>query len=224
MTAGDIIYLRGDNTAYAGTDRTRPYENRIIGDNGLTVKLSGNIMSLIQKEGFDQLDELTEDYTFSSLFQGLDVVDAGALLLPATVLSERCYSAMFRDSVDLTVCPELPATTLAEECYSFMFRGCTSLETAPELPVTTLADSCYQGMFEYCESLISAPELPATETVYQCYADMFQGCSSLTTAPELPATIINNHSYAGMFQGCSSLNYIKCLAVQGFQDGAYTVD
>lgn len=221
MTAGDKIYLRGNNPAYSGleySDRLLmnvSYWNYFTGSNGLTVKLSGNIMSLIQKEDFDQLTELTADRTFSNLFEGLDVVDAGDLLLPATTLTYDCYGSMFMGCSNLTVVPELPATALAAFCYSNMFRGCTSLTTAPELPATTLARDCYSQMFAQCSSLVNAPALPSTTLAEECYSMMFSGCTSLTTAPDLPATVLAIRCYSSMFLGCTSLNYIKCFAVEG---------
>jgi hypothetical protein len=106
----------------------------------------------------------------------------------------------------------LPATTLTDFCYSSMFEGCTSLTTAPELPATTLADSCYNHMFNGCTSLTTAPELPATKLAKGCYYFMFNGCTSLTTAPELPATTLVKSCYFRMFSNCSNLSYIKMLA------------
>ena len=75
---------------------------------------------------------------------------------------------------------ELPATKLTEGCYSGLFSGCTNLATAPELPATELADSCYSGMFSGCTNLTTAPELPATVLAPECYFEMFKGCSKLS--------------------------------------------
>jgi hypothetical protein len=59
---------------------------------------------------------------------------------------------MFSDCTSLTSAPELPATTLTESCYSYMFMFCSSLTKAPELPATKLAENCYCRMFMFCKS------------------------------------------------------------------------
>ena len=151
---------------------------------------------------------------FQSAFNGdVLIISASDLKLPATVLSNSCYSSMFSGCTSLTAAPELPATALAEGCYSFMFFGCTSLTAAPELPATALANSCYNSMFYECTSLTAAPdELPATALADSCYSSMFSGCTSLTAAPELPATALANSCYRSMFSGCTSLTAVTCLA------------
>ena len=132
--------------------------------------------------------------------------------LPATTLSDWCYSQMFRECTSLTVAPELPATSLAMLCYQEMFKGCTSLTVAPRLNATTLNIQCYVSMFEGCTSLTTAPELPATTLDGRCYRYMFKGCTSLAKAPELPATSLASECYTYMFEDCENLNYIKILA------------
>ena len=147
----------------------------------------GNIMSIIDSNGFATATTLTSSYTFNRLFAfQTGLTSAENLVLPATNLSEWCYRQMFYNCTSLTTAPALPATTLANQCYSTMFSYCTSLTTAPDLPATTLAEGCYVNMFSYCRAL--------------------------TTAPELPATTLEQECYIYMFEKCSSLNYIKCLA------------
>ena len=46
---------------------------------------------------------------------------------------------MFYNCKSLTTAPALPATTITNACYSSMFYNCSSLTTAPaELPAKTL--------------------------------------------------------------------------------------
>ena len=148
--------------------------------------VGGNIMSLRFLDDFENIDLTNVECGFSALFDGQPVVSASELLLPAT--------------------------TLTDMCYSYMFRGCTSLVTTPELPATTLSIGCYNRMFLGCESLTAAPELPATTLADNCYQEMFSGCTSLTTAPELPAGTLTRYCYSYMFSSCTNLNYIKMLA------------
>ncbi|MBQ4533180.1 MAG: fimbrillin family protein [Alistipes sp.] len=122
------------------------------------------------------------------------------------------FQGLFKNCTSLTSAPVLPATTLTENCYSQMFYGCTSLETAPALPATTLAKGCYSQMFYNCKSLKTAPELSATTLAENCYNQMFYQCTSLETAPALPATTLVNGCYGGMFSNCSKLNSIVMLA------------
>ena len=119
---------------------------------------------------------------------------------------------MFSGCVNLAIAPELPATKLSDYCYSGMFRGCSSLTTAPKLPAITLASYCYSNMFYNCSSLTSAPELPATTLASNCYYYMFAGCTNLKEALELPATTLASWCYSRMFNGCSKLNKITMLA------------
>ena len=199
--------------------------------------VSGNIMSLVSGDSFASVTELDAKYAFYSLFDGSLVTDASRLVLPATELTDFCYSNMFFGCSGLTSAPALPATSLAESCYfsmfqncinlgsapvlpattmaqasyGMMFDGCKKLTTAPELSATVLADHCYFGMFWDCSNLTSAPELPVTELADGCYKFMFFKCSSLTSAPELPATTLAAGCYERMFWNCTNLSYVKAL-------------
>ena len=231
VDAGDTVLFKAENGTYSGNT---------FRDSTSYFNLSGNIMSLLYGDDFEGEGALSGESVFYILFSGAKVVNAGGLSLPATTLTVRCYSYMFKDCTSLTTAPVLPATTLANSCYASMFEncpllrtapalpattleggcytemfsGCTSLTTAPALPATqlTLAPACYQAMFAGCTSLTTAPALPATSLTNYCYDRMFAGCTSLTTAPVLPATTLDDSCYQYMFHNCSSLNYIKCLA------------
>ena len=198
VSNGDKIKFKGDNESYNG--------NWLIEDYYLPFTVEGNIMSLIDSEGFATATTLTSANTFSSFFSSSDCTSAENLVLPATTLTDNCYQNMFASCELLTKAPELPATTLANNCYYRMFKGCTSLTTAPALPATTSAQDCYREMFRGCSSLTTAPSvLPATILEPYCYRYMFEGCTSLTKAPELPATTLANNCYDSMFWNCTSL-------------------
>ena len=171
----------------------------------------GNVMSLLYGDDFEGVTTMEGKPHLSGLFtplyfNGLGVVSAENLLLPATTLAERCYYHMFRGCTKLVTAPAiLPATTLAKNCYQGMFGGCTSLKNIPQLPATTLAEGCYNSMFSGCTSLTIAPQLPVMTLAEYCYGGMFWGCTSLTTAPLLPATTLANWCYHNMFRECTSL-------------------
>ena len=88
---------------------------------------------------------------------------------------------MFQACTGLTVAPLLPATTLTDYCYSSMFSGCKNIKEAPSLPATTLAEGCYNAMFDGCMGLTAAPFLPAKTLVKDCYTYMFEGCNNLSS-------------------------------------------
>lgn len=208
LNAGEKVYIKGSNNAYSDLWSEQDYFTSTGKFN-----VSGNIMSLLYEDDFQNKTTLQSSSTFRRLFANANkLVSAEHLVLPATTLDERCYGHMFLCCTSLTKAPKLPATNLSYTCYEHMFEGCTSLTTAPELPATTLDIFCYAYMFQDCTSLTTAPELPATTLVNYCYEHMFLGCTSLTTAPELPATTLVDYCYGWMFQGCTSLNYIKMLA------------
>ena len=169
--------------------------------------LSGNIMSLLYGDDFEEQTDLTgKTYTFRYLFENCEaIVNAKELVLPATTLENYCYANMFNNCTYLISAPELPSTTLVSCCYYCMFYGCKSLEITPELPATILADDCYYNMFANCISLTAASELPAIELTSYCYARMFSGCENLTKAPQLPAITLASYCYQYMFSDCTSL-------------------
>lgn len=220
VNAGDWVQFYGNGTA---TQAYGSYpEVRIQADGvGFTCRAYGNIMSLLNENGFATMMYLPpdEDHVFYGLFEeNTALTDASGLRLPATSLVDNCYENMFHGCTALTTAPALPAMTLAKMCYSNMFEGCTALTVAPALPATTLADWCYSSMFEGCTALTSVFELPATTLAESCYLSMFSGCTALTTAPALPATNPVEKCYNYMFSGCSYLGYVKCLATTGINN------
>ena len=236
LNIGDTVRMKGNNSNGFSTSDLSSNQFMMAGKIGV----SGNIMSLLYEDDFEGKLTIPCDYCFVNMFMSCNSSITTAPELPATTLTNGCYSSMFKGCNSLTTAPELPATTLAEGCYREMFVSCYSLTTTPELPATTLAEGCYREMFSDCYSLTTAPTtlpatnlavgcyaqmffgcnalttiptiLPATTLADDCYNGMFDGCSVITTAPELPATILTKNCYSGMFSGCSELNYIKMLA------------
>ena len=182
LNRGEKLYLKGNNSTYGRKVSTSRYDYdsyaQILADKKIDVM--GNIMSLIYGDNFINNNTIESSCTFLSLFSGnIKLVNAKDLILPATALTDHCYSGMFRSCYALTTAPQLPATTLAKSCYSSMFYNCDALTTAPELPATTLTAYCYNGMFESCRALTTAPELPATTLADYCYGQMFYDCQKL---------------------------------------------
>ena len=224
VAAGDKVAFYGNGTNLTVYDGTK------IGGSGdgFTCKVYGNIMSLVDEEGYETATTLpSAQYVFYYLFNGnTSLTDASELLLPATTLANNCYTGMFSACVNLTAGPaELPATTLTNQCYYGMFQNCSGLTAAPALPATTLATRCYANMFSGCSALTTAPDtLPATTLASACYRGMFQNCTTLVAAPVLPATTLTNSCYDRMFQGCSNLASVTCLATSGIDENYSTAD
>ena len=220
LAAGEILAFRGMNAKYDRSYFTCSED----------CYLYGNIMSLVtdyssDPNAFASNVELTEDDTFYRLFDDdlnshIKSHASKPIVLPATILTENCYSSLFCHT-GLTVAPVLPASSLADQCYSGMFDGCTGLTAAPALPASTLTYGCYDYMFRGCTSLITAPALPATTLAVDCYDSMFRGCTSLTTAPALPATTMEWMCYEDMFKDCTSLTAAPALPATTLAEECY---
>ena len=211
IPANSKVYLKATTNNW-GTS----YYNTITCSGNFAV--GGNTMSLLYGDSFigKTVFPTSSIRNLSGLFNNsTNLKNIDNLVLPATTLTERCYSFMFNGCTGLTNVPNLPATTLADYCYSMMFSSCTGITSIPSnfLPATTLTDYCYQYMLRGT-SITTIPSnlLPATTLTDYCYQYMFLNCTGLTKSPELPATTLTEKCYYGMFSGCSSLNEITCYA------------
>ena len=188
LNAGEKVLVKGENASYGESDIVL---NNLYGLKRFNV--SGNIMSLIYGDSFENNNVLTEDGSFLGLFRICDVVSAENLILPATTLANWCYYSMFRGCTSLVTAPELPATTLAWSCYDTMFAGCTSLTTAPELPATTLASNCYTAMFAGCTSLTTVAQVPSSVVPISsdCCSYMYCDCPIIEISNNYPISAYN---------------------------------
>lgn len=204
------LYICGDNpdgfsviTIQDGSYTSHTSQFETAGD---PFRVSGDIMSLINPE--TDLREIPSIGCFSDLFYKCRNL-VGAPELPATILKEQCYYAMFART-GLKQAPELPATQLAKSCYMYMFTG-SDLVTPPVLPATTMMPFCYKNMFSGCPNLEEAPVLPATELAEYCYDSMFWTCSELKYSPDLCAQTLVSHCYQSMFCECTSLRVAPAI-------------
>lgn len=176
VSPGEEVHFYGNGTNGA---------TNIVSTNN--VELSGNIMSLVDEENFATITTM-EGASFAGLFAGNDypggtfIINASGLLLPATTLSENCYSGMFAGCAELNDTPvELPALTLAPGCYSNMFEGCDKISDAPHLPATELVDRCYASMFYQCGTLQNVTCLATTINGTDCTTDWLNGVDNQGT-------------------------------------------
>ncbi len=208
--SGQKILFKGSNSSYYDTRSGESTSFKFSGT--ASFNISGNIMSMIGGDNFENIYSFSDNYNFAKFFSACNVIDAKNLVLSATTLTSHCYDAMFYNCSNLISAPQLPAETLANYCYESMFSSCTSLTIAPKLPATTLAVYCYEYMFSNCTSLTTIQKrFPAITLERFCYSNMFNGCTSLTTAPELPAITLETCCYNRMFYNCTNLNYIKAM-------------
>ena len=148
LKAGDKVQFYGDgtNTSYGDDPEVK------ISGGTATVKVYGNIMSLLDETGFATKTDLQNaEYAFCELFkENTTLIDASELLLPAATLADACYQGMFEGCTNLTTAPKLPATWLETFCYYSMFSGCTSLTSAyVKAAYTEVAGRC-SNMFDGC--------------------------------------------------------------------------
>lgn len=153
FNAGDIVYIRGKIMSQLSTPAapSDAYMNITI-DQG-KVNPKGNIMYLYNYEN-PLTDTINYKHAFDYLFAPIPsanyhpengINDVSELELPATTLSEGCYSHMFYGCEAITTSPKLPATTLVKDCYFAMFYGCTSLNKVILKASDISATNCLWG-------------------------------------------------------------------------------
>ena len=172
VEAGDVIKFRGDNAAYGGD-----YGYSSFYSSTAKFDVEGNIMSLIDSTGYTTAETLTGDRNFSSMFSNTHINSAENLVLPATALTEMCYSQMFISS-KIIKAPKVIGTsnmTLESNSCNYMFGYCTGLTSSPELPAATLASRCYQSMFEGCENLNNVKCLATNISASNCTVNWLYG-------------------------------------------------
>lgn len=182
VSSGDTVMFKGDNATY-GTNGLGflGFSNSTAG-----FKVYGNIMSLIDSQGFISATTLSSQWTFAHLFANCTgLTDASNLVLPATSLSFGCYEQLFLQCTNLVSAPELPATVLSPYCYELMF-GFTNLIEAPVLCATTLTDHCYFAMFRFCGSLQKVVSYATDISANDCTVDWLKGVPAEGTFEKAP--------------------------------------
>lgn len=182
VQSGDVVYIKGENMGLSSAG---------IGTFSSTANfdVEGNVMSLLYGDSFDNEVSLSgKNYAFMNLFSGCTtVINADKMELPATTLSQNCYTNMFNRAVNLASPPSLTAaTTLAVGCYFNMFYNQTA-NTA----------------FTVNESYF----LPAETLVQDCYRQMFFNCRNLNKVTSLATSGINTNN--------STANWLKNVAASG---------
>lgn len=192
------LALYGNNKSYCPTGKESEATN-INFDNNCVVY--GNIMSLIQSEGFSTLTVLEGHSTFKCLFKNNDWLNIDSkqpLLLPALQLTPECYMQMFQDCGSLREAPDLPATTLKPSCYDHMFYSCLNLQNTPELLAQKLETKCYNNMFRDCWSVSYIRCMATDISADQCTTDWLAEVST-------DGTFCKSASFGGWPTGVSGI-------------------
>lgn len=141
---GDEVYLKGIANGWGRS--LSNYSTSIVSIRA-KYTASGNIMSLLYGDNFENQTTLPRAYAFTALFKSKTsninkLTDASQLELPATNLTTYCYRWMFEDCTQLTTSPVLPAVILTSSCYSCMFEGCSSLNSITMLATNISTSNC----------------------------------------------------------------------------------
>lgn len=148
--------------------------------NTIELKYSGNIMSMVYGDDFEDKTSFPSGYV--GIKDGLNlgqVVDASELILPATTLVESCYQGMFSGMTKLKYAPKtLPATAPAASAYCQMFYGCTALAQSPKIEALTLSNSTCKEMFRNCTNLNQITCLATDISATDSTKDWVYGISS----------------------------------------------
>ena len=157
------VYFKGENfkSYNSSLGYTRIHLHNLSANS--TISIGGDITTLINPAG--NVFTLTDTSVFNSLFRNIndsniDSVDASALKLTSTTLTNFCYDNMFYGS-KLTAAPTLPVATLAEYCYRNMFYGCDLLESVQTLPATYISKGAYDSMYRDSD-LITISDTPTS--------------------------------------------------------------
>lgn len=148
--SGDILQFKSDNGSTS--DNSSVY-NYFANDANVRFNMQGNVYSLLSSSAYTSITSIG-NFCLMYVFQGIGVVNAENLKLPATTLATCAYAGMFRNCNNLITAPELPATTLGIQCYIGMFSQCKNLTKAPDLLYTgAVPGAAYYNMFSDCKKL-----------------------------------------------------------------------
>lgn len=204
IPAGVTFFFKGQNSSFR--------HNFVI--NG-KVEATGDVLSLIKRDNFENDKSISQNYTFLKLFANCKGLLTTPKISSPALSSYMCCGALFSGCTSITGASDILATQYGNYSVTQMFDGCTSLKEAPYClrPTAPALNSCY-AMFRNCKSLVKPPRINATRVGQGTFKETFCGCISLVNAPELHITSFTNSSGDGvdhcynMFSGCTSLQNV----------------
>ncbi|MCQ2752934.1 MAG: hypothetical protein MJ206_01575 [Bacilli bacterium] len=129
LNKNESVYLRGNNLTGLSSDES--YVNFVtptIENADSDFNVSGNVLSLVDKDDYAAIKAVPGEYCFKGLFYKANIIDASNLILSAKALPQGTYYTMFLACTKLTKAPKLEATSFSDGCYKRMFTSCTSLK------------------------------------------------------------------------------------------------
>ena len=152
INKGSKLYVKGvNNTLSYSSNKYFLFSNNDDFWNLGSMKVSGNIMSLIYGEDFEDKTVIPSKFCFGKLFREVSCIKEVDLKLPATTLSVSCYFQLFSMTFDVKkIKMTLPAVELVKNCYTQMLD--VIIENT-DIDVTILAENiptnvtCMANMF-----------------------------------------------------------------------------
>lgn len=226
------IYLRGvNNETLSNSNLKANFDFSQMATTGtLSLKIGGNILTLLDKNVSKFENKRLPDYCFSKLFSNSTAIyDASQLELTPKLSSIGLYMSMFQGCSEMVTSPQrIYLTDMSTDCCRTMFYKCSSLVNIPETwcPDVTelgyydytssgsktwnLAESCFMSCFRET-AIKKLPQLPATTLANKCYAYMFSGCKGLTKQNGwyLPCESFN----ISQTKGCYNYMFTDCTNI-----------
>lgn len=201
--AGNMVMFRGENDTYNGDAQfvTESAKSNARGGTRASnptelVRISGNIMSMVRKEGWSDQKELSQPYTFKEMFKDCDInIDKDEdFLMPATNITKGCYMGTFAGCKTLEIAPELPAPTLLGECYESFFEGCSKLKgvtlAACSVEAGVKIEDCIGGILKGAGTDLGAGEKPTITFIEPPVAPRLEDGAQSVTVGEMAGAII----------------------------------
>ena len=209
IPAGKKLIFRGNNSTFSQSYNDY-YQFQCQSD----IYVSGNIMTLVDKTGESLV--IPCNCCFYALFKNMSTLENYGVTLPATTLTNDCYSNLFYGT-GITSAPELPALTMTQYCYAWMFAY-SKLVNAPDILARTAALGCCTCMFMEAGDLETPPSVLYPTSLYDdSYMNMFYYCVKLKESPIIYAEPgLNNEddSMTQMFINCSELSKITTYSTR----------
>ena len=155
LNKGSKLYVKGvNNTLSYRSSKYFLFDSYETGlGNTGALKVTGNIMSLIYGEDFEDKTVIASKFCFGKLFREANFISEIDLKLPATTLSASCYFQLLSMTYDVKkIKMTLPAVELVKNCYTQMLDVSVTNEQI-EIDVTILAENiptnvtCMADMF-----------------------------------------------------------------------------
>ena len=209
---GDKVMFRGDNPTYNGDaqfviEQAKSNARAMTrsGIHDIHASAIGNLMSMIQKSQWYDVQMLSSDNTFKALLKGAPI-DAKSLdglnklVMTANKLTAGSLESLL-EGTPITVAPVLSITQLVTDCLKNLCNGCPYLEEV-NLSFESLApgltlDDCMDGMLKDAGTSSNKPltltvDLPSGATLDNVDLAIAAGADVVTI-------ISSNDEYAHVF-------------------------